>query len=40
MINVHTGVDFWTLDESVKFFELCQEHEKSLKTPVAHETHR
>ena len=40
LINVHSGVDSWTLEQSIEFFQRCQEIEKTLPVKVAHETHR
>jgi hypothetical protein len=40
LINVHSGVDSWSLDESVSFYQKCEEFEKGLPVKVAHETHR
>jgi hypothetical protein len=40
LVNVHTGVDAWSLDDSVKFFKAQVTFEKSLPFKVVHETHR
>ena len=39
-MNVHSGVDSWTLDQSIEFYKKCEEFERDLGVPVAHETHR
>jgi len=40
LINVHSGVDSWTLDQSVSFFEKCTKFERDFPVKIAHETHR
>ena len=30
LINVHSGVDSWSLEESIQFFQKCEEFEKDL----------
>ncbi|KAK2616858.1 hypothetical protein QQS21_000236 [Conoideocrella luteorostrata] len=41
-VNVQSGADYWTLDESIEFFNgtLAVDAELGLKGKVCHETHR
>jgi hypothetical protein len=39
-INNHTGNDFWTEDENLKFIEVAEKLSKESGIPIIHETHR
>lgn len=39
-VNNHTGNDFWTEDQNLKFIELADKLSKESGIPIIHETHR
>jgi len=39
-INSHTGNDYFRMNEVEELFSRCLEYEKSVSTPIMHETHR
>ncbi|EAR96052.3 hypothetical protein TTHERM_00127170 (macronuclear) [Tetrahymena thermophila SB210] len=39
-INIHSGRDCWTQDQTLEFFNKAQEIQQHVNVPIQHETHR
>ncbi len=39
-INIHSGADHFSFQQAVDFYGKVAEYEKTVPTPIAHETHR
>ncbi|KAL4504172.1 hypothetical protein ABPG72_021010 [Tetrahymena utriculariae] len=39
-INVHSGRDCWTQNQTLEFFNKAQEFQQQVNVPIQHETHR